>query len=194
MPRNRKIFLAVLGAVSALLGGYFLYMSEQGNFHAVTPGEAYRSAQLDRDELEHYIRKHRIKSVLNLRNDTADSAAYREEREVAAENDLAYFQAPISAKREPQPHSVENILKVFDTAPRPLLIHCRYGADRTGLASAMWKAYVNGESKTAARGQLSLRYFHLPFGGAAAMDRFFEKWEPPERPAARQTESSPRSK
>jgi len=65
--RKLKISITALAVVLLLPAGYFgVYMQVQGNFHPITPGEAYRSAKLDRDELEHYIKKYNIKSIVNL--------------------------------------------------------------------------------------------------------------------------------
>jgi len=180
MSKKIKAVAWVFGVLLLLFGIYRLYLSEQGNFHAITPGEAYRSAQLDRDELEHYIKKHKIKSILCLRNDTdnGNAAWYKEEVEVGAENGITHYFVPISQKREPEARNIAEIIRIFHSAPRPILIHCKAGADRTGLAAAMWKVSVDKESKAEAKKQLSLRFFHLPVGDTAAMDRFFEKWEP----------------
>jgi undecaprenyl-diphosphatase len=178
MSRKLKTSLKTLSVLLVLYAAYSLYFAEQGNFYAITPGSAYRSAQLDRDELEHYIKKHRIKSILNLRNDSAGSSWYAEETKISAEHQLAYYSVPLSAKSEPSEKSVANLLKVFNSAPRPILIHCRAGADRTGLVAAMWKAYVDKEPKEQAGKQLSIRFFHFPIGRAASLDRFFEKWQP----------------
>ena len=58
-PRHSKLvrtvaaFICFLGIISA---ARLWYLEEQGNFHPITPYEAYRSAQLDQDELEYYIR------------------------------------------------------------------------------------------------------------------------------------------
>ena len=147
---------------------------------AITPGEAYRSAQLDRDELEHYIKKYKIKSILCLRNDTnnGNAAWYKEEVKVGAEHGIAHYFVPISSRQEPEARNVAEILRIFHSTPRPILIHCKERADRTGMAAAMWKVSVDKETKTEAAKQLSLRFFHLPAGDTAAMDRFFEKWEP----------------
>lgn len=180
MSKISKRTTGVFSVLLLLFGSYRLYLSEQGNFHAITPGEAYRSAQLDRDELEHYIKKYGIKSILCLRNDTdgGNAAWYKEEVKVGAENGIVHYFVPISQKREPEARNVAEILRIFHSAPRPVLIHCKAGADRTGLAAAMWKVSVNKESKAEAGKQLSLRFFHLPVGDTAAMDRFFEKWQP----------------
>src|SRR3989339_1055095 len=183
MPRKFKIGAGILSTLLALYASYFLYLAEQGNFDAITPGEAYRSAQLDRDELEHYIKKYKIKSILSLRHDTDNGNAgwYKEEVKVSAENGITHYSVPISQKQEPEARNVAEIIRVFNSAPRPILIHCKAGADRTGLAAAMWKVSVDKEPKTEARKQLSILFFHLPIGRTAAMDRFFEKWSPQPR-------------
>jgi len=180
MSKKLKPAAWFFGVLLLLFGSYRLYLSEQGNFHAITPGEAYRSAQLDRDELEHYIKKYKIKSILCLRNDTdnGNAAWYKEEVKVGAENGIEHYFVPISQKREPEARNIAEIIRIFHSAPRPILIHCKAGADRTGLVSAMWKMSVDKEPKTEAKKQLSPRYFHLPFGDTAAMDRFFETWQP----------------
>ena len=181
MSKKIKITARISAVLLALFGAYRLYMTEQGNFHAITPGEAYRSAQLDGKRLEHYIKKYRIKSILSLRNDNDNGTAewYKEETGVSSEYGLAYYTVPLSSKREPDAERAAEIIRVFNSAPRPILIHCRAGADRTGLVAAMWKVSVDKEPKAEAKKQLSLLYFHIPFlGGTDAMDRFFEKWQP----------------
>ena len=65
-------------------------------------------------------------------------------------------------------------------APKPVLIHCRSGADRTGLEPALYLAAVAGSSEDAAEGQISLYYGHvsLPVSAAWPMDRSWEVLEP----------------
>ena len=45
--KKAKWLFIILTAVLFIPASYFIYMEEQGNFHPVTPGEAYRSAQLE---------------------------------------------------------------------------------------------------------------------------------------------------
>jgi protein tyrosine/serine phosphatase len=47
-------------------------------------------------------------------------------------------------------------------APKPALIHCRHGADRAGLASALYRFNVSGDTQKQAKSQLRSRYGHLP--------------------------------
>jgi protein tyrosine/serine phosphatase len=72
------------------------------------------------------------------------------------------------------------LVQLMRDAPKPVLIHCQGGADRTGLASALYLAAIEKRSESAAKGQMSIIYGHipLPITHAYAMDRTFEKLEP----------------
>jgi hypothetical protein len=70
-------------------------------------------------------------------------------------------------------------------APRPLLVHCKNGADRSGLACAAYLIAERGvDAPTAASDQLHLWYGHMPVGATQAMDRFFTMYESSPRPSA----------
>jgi protein tyrosine/serine phosphatase len=171
--------LAPLAVLLFLGAGAAVYMEEQGNFHSITPGEAYRSAQLDRDELEYYVRKYHIKSILNLQGARGpDDRHYSDEITVCRELGLAHYDLELCADEKPSKNETDQLIHIFKVVPRPILIHCKAGADRTGLAAALWKVIVDGEPKSLAARQLSIRYFHLPIGAATAMDEFFEEWQP----------------
>lgn len=180
MSLRLKSIAAVLLSLLILTEGYFLYMEEQGNFHPITHSEAYRSAQLDRDELEYYIKKYNIKSILNLRGENPNASWYTEELRVSTEQNVKHYDIALSASRELTNEEIQKLTDIFKSAPRPILIHCQGGADRSGLAAAMWKVIVDNEPKSEAGRQLSILYGHLPMGKATAMDRFFENWRPSE--------------
>lgn len=172
-----RIALGVLGLLAITITARAWYLGEQGNFHAVTPAEAYRSAQLDRDELRHYARKYHIRSIINLRGRKPDKAWYREETATAAELGIRHFDyGGIGAVRPPTADALAELLSLFATAPRPVLLHCQAGADRSGLAAALWKAVVDKAPAPQARKQLSLRYGHIPIGPTRVLDTFFEAW------------------
>lgn len=173
-----KLFITSLILILVLAGGYIFSVVDQGNFHAITEGEAYRSAQLDRNELAYYIRRYNIKSILNLRGTNPDHDWYREELAVSAEQRVKHYDIALSSKKEPAENDVKQLTEIFREAPRPVLVHCQSGADRTGLVAAMWKVVIDHESKSEAEKQLSVFYGHVPLGGSVAMDKFFEKWQP----------------
>jgi protein tyrosine/serine phosphatase len=173
-----RFFIISLFLLLFVIGGYALYLVETGNFHEITPGEAYRSAQLDGDELEHYIKKYGIRSILNLRGENAEMQWYRDEIKISNSYNLAHYDIALSSSIEPTKEEARKIVEIFKTAPRPLLIHCQAGADRSGLVAAMWKVVVDKESKSNAKKQLSFLYGHIPISGTAAMDRFVQNWNP----------------
>ncbi|KJU81590.1 protein tyrosine/serine phosphatase [Candidatus Magnetobacterium bavaricum] len=144
----------------------------------ITAGKAYRSAQLDNKQLQYYIKKYKIASILNLRGENPGVAWYVDEINVSNQHNIAHYDVALSSEREPTDADVDALLRIFAQAQRPILIHCWGGADRSGLVSAMWKVAVENETKTDAQRQLSILYGHLPFGKKTTMDGFFRKWSP----------------
>lgn len=176
IARKYKILVSLFILLLLSSASYFLYMKEQGNFHTITYGEAYRSAQLDTDEFEYYIKKYNIKSIVNLRGKNVAAPWYEEEIRVSSKHGIKHFDISLSASLEPTEEDISELIEIFKAAPRPVLIHCLAGADRSGLAAAIWKIEVDKESRSEAEKQLSFLYGHLPMGGPSAMDRFFQKY------------------
>jgi undecaprenyl-diphosphatase len=177
--RRLRIVIAALVILMLPPAGYFgVYMRVQGNFHPITPGEAYRSAKLDRDKLLYYVKKYNIKSIVNLIGEDPHKHWYRDELQVSAEFKLRHYDLSLSATEEPTEEDVRKLVEIFQNAPRPVLIHCKGGSDRSGLVAAMWKLMVDKEPKSEASKQLSILYGHFPIGETSTLDRFFEKWDP----------------
>ncbi|MDA8092052.1 MAG: dual specificity protein phosphatase family protein [Nitrospiraceae bacterium] len=175
--KRRRIFLAVF-IVLLIPAGYFGAVFGNGNFHAVTPGEAYRCDQPGYGQLEDYLKTYHIRSIFNLRGRNAGDKWYKDEIKFSEANGVRHYDIALSASSEPDRQQVQEILNAFRTAPRPVLIHCKSGADRSGLVSAMWKMVIDKEPKAEAGRELSIRYGHMPIGSTTAMDRFFEAWNP----------------
>ena len=178
MFRRYKFFIIPFAALFFLSAGHFLYLFLFSNFHPITDGKAYRSAQMSSKKLENHIQKYGIRSVLNLRGEEGNSPWYQDEIKVSEKNRVAHYSVRLSAEREPSPQDVQKLMAVFKEAPQPILIHCNAGSDRAGLVAAMWKVVVDKEPKSEAEKQLSLWFGHLPFGKTHAMNRFFSKWNP----------------
>lgn len=174
--RKRRVLILFVVAIPVSLVGYIGYLLVTGNFHPITNGEAYRSGQLSSDLLEKYAREYHIRSILNLRGKNSGRSWYVEEVKEAGKLKIAHYDIALSAGKQPDHEELEEILKVFREAPRPILIHCQSGADRSGLVSAMWKVYVDRKPRAEAELQLSIWYGHLSVGKTRAMDRFFDAW------------------
>jgi protein tyrosine/serine phosphatase len=156
--------------------GYGVYRWEQGNFDVVSQNVVYRSRQLDGQELLDVVQRHGIKSILNLRGRNQGEPWYRDEAAVADHLGLHLFNYPISAYRELDRTQLTELVEILQEAPKPILIHCKSGADRTSLVSALYLEEVEHAEPGVAGQQFSLYYGHLPaFLGAesSAMDRTF---------------------
>lgn len=168
----------ILGLPGALLGGHAASLQMSGNFHPILEGEAYRSAQPTAESLARWTVEKGLRSVLNLRGENPDSPWWREEAAAAERLGLVHADFRMSASEDlPQARAAE-LLALLKSLPKPLLIHCRSGSDRTGLAAALYLAEA-GEGEARAESQISFRYGHvsLPFTAAWPMDRSWEALE-----------------
>ncbi len=169
--------------VMAICGAAALYAGvtvAQGNLHAVIPGELYRSATLSGPQLEATLSGLNIRTIVNLRGASPDQGWYREEVRLADAHGATLIDLPWSARRELTDAEVADFMARLKDAPRPILIHCRSGADRTGLAAALYLAAIKRSDEETAESQLSLWFGHiaLPFTPFYAMDETFERLEP----------------
>lgn len=183
MPRllRRLMFSALAGAIAvAVAGGAWAgWLSLAGNTHTVVDGELYRSGQMSAAVLSDFIEGHDIRTVVNLEGAHPGRAWYDAERRAVEAGGARLLDFAWSAGREVSPAEVRDFLAAMQDAPKPLLIHCRAGADRTGLAVALYLAGLKGANEETAEAQLSFRYGHvgLPFTAAWPMDRTFEREE-----------------
>ena len=165
----------VLGALMAC-AGEIGRMVVGRNRHVVVPGRVYRTAQLNPAQLDALVRRYGVRTVVNLRGRPFD-AWYPDEMRATQALGISQEDVTTSANRLPSPGEIRRLVEVFDRSEHPLLIHCQQGADRTGLAAAMYQLLYTDASYEAARRQCSPRYGHLRLHTAAAMDEFFDRYE-----------------
>jgi undecaprenyl-diphosphatase len=170
---RRGLFALLL--LLGLMGGFWFGVRGPDNLHAVREGVVYRAAQMNGGVLAETIRAEGIKSILNLRGAKPDSHWFQQEMAVAEAHKVQHLDCQLSALKDVPPETLEAILKLVDAAPKPLLIHCEGGADRTGLVVAAWVFSREHVQPEAAHGQLSLRYGHFPYlwSRSGAMDRSY---------------------
>lgn len=173
----RSLWIAGLsvGLTAASIGSYWGILQYEGNLHAVSEGVLYRSAQLSKTGIRWAAREHGIKSVLNLRGAHAGEAWYDDEMTAAGELGVAHYDYPLSAKRFVTSREIADILDIVRHAPKPLLVHCKSGADRAGLVAALYRFAETGASAAEADRELTLVYGHFPYltSRSVAMDDSF---------------------
>ena len=77
----------------------------------------------------------------------------------------------MSATRAPTPEVLVRLLDALNSAERPLLMHCKSGADRTGTLAQT-------RTETAqARAQLETAFLHFKSGRKGILDSFIGAYE-----------------
>jgi protein tyrosine phosphatase (PTP) superfamily phosphohydrolase (DUF442 family) len=176
IPIPRRFFVVGL-ALMALPALEVVRVTAGPNFHEITPGRLYRSAQLSASELRTVAHRYGIKSIINLRNSCPAEPWYQDEIAAAQELGIVHHNLNFSASLPPAPQELRKLLELLETTPRPVLLHCRRGADRTGLATSLAWLFDHPDESAATRSLLHLRYGHVPLGKVVVMDRVYgEYW------------------
>lgn len=124
------------------------------NFSEVDPGRFYRSAQLTPRELEELSEKYGIKTVISLRGIPQSVFGLEPEQETLERLGIGFHKFDLSTDHFPSKSDLIQILALLRNAPKPILIHCRSGADRTGMVTALYQIEQMGISKEEAKKQL----------------------------------------
>ena len=106
------------------------------NFHRVSK-DIYRSNQPDDDQFESLYTFNGIRSVLNLRENNSDKDAINAVNK-KYKKALTLYEIPLNTGKITE-QDLYKILTVIRDAPKPLLIHCWHGSDRTGCAVAAYR-------------------------------------------------------
>lgn len=149
------------------------------NLYQIAPG-VWRSNQPSANQLAALHRKVGLRSVLNLRG-MSQQGFYLFEAEVCSNLGMTLIDLPMSASQAPSRDSLERLIEVFHTAEKPLLIHCKSGADRTGLAAMLYLLLIEGRPVAEARRQLSFAYLHVANSPAGVLDHFLRCYEKAQR-------------
>jgi len=165
-------------APAIAFGGYLGYLQVSGNVHVIEPGLAIRSAELSPDQLKSVIDLYGIRSIISLVRPEPERSWYRDELAVSATRNLARYEFPLSTTKELTSEQLAQLLSIMRTAPKPVLIHCKNGSDRSGLAAAIFEYALASRSLDESRQQLSLRYGHFPYlwSRTGAMDASFARF------------------
>ncbi|MBA3698173.1 MAG: tyrosine-protein phosphatase [Planctomycetes bacterium] len=136
--------------------------TQLANFHQVSP-EVYRSGQPKARDLKLLVEQLGIKSVLTLRDLHNDD-------DEAEGLPLALYRVEMEAD-DVEPDKVARAMQIIKDAPKPILIHCWHGSDRTGLVIAAYRITFQGWDPTVAADELvngGFGYHHKMFPGIAA--------------------------
>ncbi len=146
------------------------------NLRQVVPGQVLRSAQPTADDLARLVRRHGLRTVLNLRTSGVHHEWLRAEEAACSTLGVDLYNIGFDPSEWPRQHRVRELVRVLDRARRPILLHCRRGIDRAGWASAVARL-LGGEPLTRAVSELDLWHGHLCDRATCPLHRFFASYE-----------------
>jgi protein tyrosine/serine phosphatase len=143
------------------------------NFHRIDES-AFRSSQPTTYQLRSIIKKHGIKTVLNLRGYERNSPLQALEERVCEEMGVKLVYIEAYSRKIPEVKTLEKFKEVFGSIEYPVLIHCKSGADRAGLGSMLYLHYHKGVALEHTN-QLKLwPYGHIKHARTGLIDLFVE--------------------
>lgn len=165
---KKKIGLLVLLIVMIGVGKYVYDMNINHNFETITEGKVYKSGVIPPDEIEDYVKKYHIKSIVDLRfpgtgddvNNPEIPAELTAEKEAVAKiPGVNYFNN--GSDQVPQQHNLDTFFKIMDNKDNyPVLIHCYHGVGRAEMYSALYR----------------IEYENMDRDKARTSTRFLTKW------------------
>lgn len=155
---KKRVWIPLVVVLLLIFPLYLLQNVLLDNFHPVIPNQVYRSAQPDIAYLTYDIKKYHIKSVINLRGENKDKSWYDSEVIISKLLHVKHYDLSLSAYKLPTPTQLRKLVHILQTAPRPMLIHCAGGSDRTGLAAAISIILSKNQSIDDLEDQISWQY------------------------------------
>lgn len=116
-----------------------------------------------------------IRTIISLRGSTTAPWALLEQ-EACTRLDITLETVALQSRAAPQKQELLRLIQLFKSVQKPVLVHCKSGADRAGLASAIYLMVVKGEPLEKARKMLSMRYLHMSWSKAGVLDCLLDEF------------------
>jgi hypothetical protein len=173
---TKKRFFIV--GISAIIFGILYYGFIYDKYYTVVEGKIYRSAQLSARRLEEAIHADHIRTIINLKGKFENTEWYKKENLIAKKNKVALYILRFRAHALPGYRTLNSLIDVLLTAKRPILIHCRQGSDRVGMAGALALAINQDAPLSTLKKQFSWKYGVLPIRDSIGVVLFnqYEHW------------------
>lgn len=138
-------------------------------------GGMYRCSQPSPAQLAKYQQKYGIRSVVNLRGPHG-YGSYALEKEACDQLGLALHDVKLYSRTAPEVEEVHAMDELFKSMEFPALMHCKSGADRAGLGSALYRILHLGHRVEDALAELNWRYGHFKGAKTGILDFFLASY------------------
>ncbi|MFK7031580.1 dual specificity protein phosphatase family protein [Flavobacterium oreochromis] len=157
MKKKIALFITILGSI---IGGKYVYdMHLNHNFETITEGKVYKSGVIPPDEIDDYVKKYKIKSIVDLRfpgtedlenNPEVPSELTAEKQAISKIPGVNYYNN--GSDQVPTKENLQIFYKIMDNPKNyPVLIHCYHGVGRAELYSALYRIEYENWDKDKAR-------------------------------------------
>ena len=155
----------------SLLADHALFRLAWSNFSPVVPGRLYRSNHPTPARLARLVRRHGIRTVVNLRGEKPNGSTILS-RDAAGRLGVAHEFLAFESRGAPHRDRILRFHDLYRRMAFPALLHCKSGADRAGLAAGLVVLFEGGAAAAAQR-HLCWRFGHVRGSRAGILDAFF---------------------
>ena len=116
-----------------------------------------------------------VKTVINLRG-VRNCSSFFLEKETCEKYNIKLINFPVTSRAAPKVETILAAKKLFNEIEYPIVMHCKSGADRAGLMSALYLILHKNISVIEAKKQLSFKYLHIKYAKTGILDAFFDNY------------------
>ncbi len=137
--------------------------------------ELRRSAQPAPHDIARLARQG-VRTIVNLRGGR-EQGAWPLQRDACQRHGIELREITLRSREAPSKELLLSLPEFFASLRYPALAHCKSGADRAGLFSALYVLIRQGQPVAAARKQLSLAFGHVRMAKTGVLDAFLDAFE-----------------
>ncbi len=178
MWRKRLRWVLRIVVISIVIPGVFIgtrWMT--GNYGTVIPGRIFRAAQPTPKLIANAIQHDGIKTVLNLRGANPDQSWYVKEKTATLAAGATLIDFAMSSDQWLSREQTKTLVDILDKCEYPILIHCEWGAERTGLVAAICTLLKDGSTLNQGKREFSAYYMFLPVKDGLTMRGHLDLYE-----------------
>ena len=116
-----------------------------------------------------------IKTNINLRGDSP-KGFYLLEKEACEKHGITMVDFRVYSRDTHTPEKIRAAKELFESIEYPAVMHCKSGADRTGIMGVLYRHFHMGETIEEAMEQLKFKYLHVKQGKTGMLDFFFKDY------------------
>ncbi|WDI30243.1 tyrosine-protein phosphatase [Hyphococcus flavus] len=157
-----------------MLGDHGFLRKVYDNTFEIAPGKMWRTYQPSPAKLKQW-KERGVKTVINLRGEKPSGALLLEE-DACEKLGLTLVNFRVFSREAPSVEVLRNARDLFEAVEYPAIMHCKSGADRAGLMSALYLFFHEKKPLDEALDQLTFKYGHVKSAKTGVIDLAFERY------------------